>query len=111
MPKNKNVQYQPTPRGFYAFNIERAGDFLIYVEAHKDCYKFLYVPGASEFYLTFQDFTTALKAGVLTFVEQLPEEIYKESLMLSCPTKTLQNSTNENYKNQKQRISKKECNA
>ncbi len=83
------LNYQPTPRGFYAWNVERAGDFLIYVESLKDCYKFLYIPGATEFYLTVEDFSKALKANVLTLVEQLPEEIYKESLELSCPDKQL----------------------
>lgn len=83
--QNNKTSYQPTPRGFYAWNIERAGDFLIYVEALKDCYKFLYVPGATEFYLSVEDFDKALKRNVLSFVEQLPEDIYEESLSLSCP--------------------------
>ena len=87
---NKTKQltsYHPTPRGFYAFNIERAGDFLIFVESLKDCYKFLYIPGADPFYLTIEDFSNALKTGVLTLVEKLPEDIYQESLALSCPSK------------------------
>lgn len=89
--KPSKLNYQPAPRGFYAWNIERAGDFLIFVESLKDCYKFLYVPGATEFYLTVEDFTKALKTNVLSFVEQLPEDVYKESLELSCPTTTVQN--------------------
>lgn len=83
--KDKNLNFQPIPRGFYAFNIERAGDFLIYVEAEKQSYKFLYIPGADPFYLTIQDFTKAIERGVLSFVEQLPEDVYEESLLLSCP--------------------------
>jgi len=89
--KREKLHYQPTPRGFYAFNVERAGDFLIFVEALKDCYKFLYIPGAEEFYLTLEDFTKASRAGMLTLVEQLPENIYKESLALSCPSKRVEN--------------------
>jgi hypothetical protein len=85
MLKSENVNLQPTERGFYAFNEERAGDFLIYVESMKDCYKFLYVPGAHEFFLSLTDFTESIKRGVLSFVEQLPEEVYNESLSLSCP--------------------------
>ena len=85
--EKSKLNYQPTPRGFYAWNMERAGDFLIYVESLNDCYKFLYIPGATEFYLSVEDFTTALKTGIVSFVEQLPEEIYKESLDLSCPSK------------------------
>lgn len=82
---SKSLNYQPVLRGFYAWNIERAGDFLIYVESLKNCYKFLYVPGATEFYLSCEDFSKALQNNVLSFVEQLPEEIYQESLELSCP--------------------------
>lgn len=83
-PKEKsNQSYQPTERGLYAWTIERAGDFLLFVEAQKDCYKFLYLPGASEFYLTFEDYTEAVKRGVLDFVDQLPEDIFQESLELS----------------------------
>lgn len=83
--KTSNLNLKPVPRGFYAFNVERAGDFLIYVEMHSDTYKFLYVPGAEQFYLSCEDFTKSIQTGVLTLVEQLPEDIYKESLALSCP--------------------------
>ena len=85
--KKEELNHQPIPRGFYAFNAERAGDFLIFVEAQKDCYKFLYVPGTDPFYLTLKDFTESIKRGVLSFVEELPEEIFQESLALSCPSK------------------------
>jgi|LakMenEpi03Aug12_release.lakeMendotaPanAssembly.Ray.scaffolds.fasta_scaffold417275_1 hypothetical protein len=82
--KQKSYQnYQPTERGFFAFNHERAGDFLLFVEAQKDCYKFLYLPGATEFYLTFEDYTESIKRGVLEFVDQLPEDVFQESLELS----------------------------
>lgn len=84
--KPKLTEYQPTDRGFYAFNVERAGDFLIYVESSEHSHKFLYVPGASPFHMTFEDFTNSIKKGVLSFVEQLPEDIFKESLELSCPS-------------------------
>lgn len=83
----QGLKYCPVPRGFYAFNVERAGDFLIFVESLKDCYKFLYVPGADPFYLSIEDFHNALNSGVLSLVEQLPEDIYEESLLLSCPQK------------------------
>lgn len=81
--EKSNQNHQPTERGFYAWTIERAGDFLLFVEAQKDCYKFLYLPGATEFYLTFEDYTESIKRGVLEFVEQLPEDIFRESLELS----------------------------
>lgn len=84
--KKEELNHQPIPRGFYAFNTERAGDFLIFVEAQTNHYKFLYVPGARPFYLTPEDFTESIKRGVLSFVEELPEEIYQESLELSCPS-------------------------
>jgi hypothetical protein len=83
---NKSTDYEPTERGFYAFNIERAGDFLIFVKSLEDCHEFLYVPGATQFYMSFKDFTLSIKKGVLSFVEQLPQEIFEESLELSCPS-------------------------
>jgi hypothetical protein len=85
--KKEELNHQPIPRGFYAFNSERAGDFLIFVEAQTNHYKFLYVPGTDPFYLTPEDFTESIKRGVLSFVEELPEEIFQESLALSCPSK------------------------
>jgi hypothetical protein len=85
--KKQKLNHQPIPRGFYAFNLERAGDFLIFVEAQANHYKFLYVPGADPFYLTIEDFTESIKRGVLSFVEELPEDVYQESLLLSCPSK------------------------
>jgi hypothetical protein len=85
--KREELNHQPIPRGFYAFNSERAGDFLIFVEAQTNHYKFLYVPGADPFYLTPEDFTQSIKKEILSFVEELPEEIYQESLLLSCPSK------------------------
>ena len=81
----KPADYQPVDRGFYAFNVERAGDFLIYVKSLNDCHHFLYIPGASPFYMTFDDFTQSVKKGILSFVEELPEDVFKESLELSCP--------------------------
>lgn len=85
------IKIEPTPRGFYVFNLERAGDGLIFVERNLNCYKFLYIPGADFFYLSEEDFQKSIKRGVLAFVEQLPEEIYNESLMLACPTNKLKN--------------------
>jgi hypothetical protein len=81
--EKSNQNYQPKERSLYAWTIERAGDFLLFVEAQKDCYKFLYLPGATEFYLTFEDYTESIKRGVLEFVDQLPEDVFQESLELS----------------------------
>ena len=49
-------------------------------KANKDYYDFIYVPGGDPFSLTFEDFTKLTKTGVLEFVEQLPEDVYNESL-------------------------------
>lgn len=78
---------KPILRGFYAFNTLRAGDFLLYVESDDYSHKFLYLPGAHYFYLTKEDFLAAVQAGVLSFIEQLPQDIYDESLELACPHK------------------------
>jgi hypothetical protein len=87
--KKEKVKIEPTPRGFYLFNLERAGDGLIFVENSLNCYKFLYIPGADEFFMAHEDYEKSIKRGVLSFVEQLPVDIYEESISLSCPKKTL----------------------
>lgn len=87
--KQQKKEAVPTERGFYAFNVERAGDFVLYVETMYKCHKFIYLPGGDPFFMSIEDFDKAIKRGVLSFVEQLPEEIYQESLLLSCPTKDL----------------------
>jgi hypothetical protein len=96
--KKTKIQIEPQPRGFYAFNIERAGDALIFVEQQHMCYKFLYIPGGDPFYLSTEDFSKSIKRGILSFIEQLPEEIYEESLSLSCPSKESKIGTNEKTK-------------
>lgn len=85
--KKQKLKHVPQERGFYAFNIERAGDFIVYVESKKDHHKFLYIPGAEEFCLTHGDFHDSIKKNILTFVEQLPVEIFNETLLLSRPNK------------------------
>jgi hypothetical protein len=81
--KQNNLNLQPISKGMYAYTSERAGDFLLFVESLDTCYKFLYLPGADPFYLTLEDFTKAVKAGILEFVEALPEDIYTEALEFS----------------------------
>ena len=86
--KNKQkLKIEPTLRGFYAFNMERAGDALIFVESQLHCHKFLYIPGGDPFFMTKEDFEQSIKRGVLSYVEQLPEDIFNESLVLACPPK------------------------
>jgi hypothetical protein len=81
------LNIQPTERGLYAFIKERCGDFLLFVEEQKDCYKFIYLPGPSDFYLTTEDFTKSIKGQILEFVEQVPEDIFLESVELSKQNK------------------------
>lgn len=76
----------PISRGFYSFDKLRAGDFLIYVESSSTHYKFLYVPGADPFYLSKEDFAKAVELNVLTFVEQIPKDIFEETLNFSLST-------------------------
>lgn len=83
--KKQKLKHPPIERGFYAFNVERAGDFIVYVESKKDYHRFLYIPGAEEFCITHSDFHDSIRKNILTFVEQLPEEIFNETLSLSRP--------------------------
>ena len=75
----------PISKGLYAWNAIHAGSFLLYVEALKDCYSFLFLPGPSEYYLTVEDFEKSLSNRTLEFVEALPDDIYEESLKISLP--------------------------
>lgn len=97
--KKKKKSVHPLPRGFYAFNLERAGDALIFVEQQEKHYKFLYIPGADSFFLSIEDFNGSIERGVLSFVEQLPEEIYNESLLLSYPPENNKIKTHEKETN------------
>ncbi len=82
----------------YAWTSVYAGSFLLYVESLKDCHKFIFLPGPSEFYLTFEDFNKSLTTNVLEFVEQLPDEIYNETIefSLSSPPNPQKVFLNEN---------------
>lgn len=79
----------PIERGFYSFDKFRAGDFLLFVSKRKHDYYFLCFPGPEHLYLSTDDFAKSLDTGILSFVEQLPEDIYEETLKfsLSCPNK------------------------
>ena len=85
------VKLNPAPKGLYAWNAIHAGDFILYVETLKDCHKFIFLPGPSEYFLTFEDFEQCLANRTLEFVEALPDEIFQESLQISLsrPLKTI----------------------
>lgn len=91
--KKENLNLQPPPRSIFAWTSLRAGDFLIFKESFKDYYEFVYVPGGNLFRLTIEDFTKSVKSGMLEFVEQLPEDVYSESLEL-CSNKCCNVQTN-----------------
>jgi hypothetical protein len=88
--KQTKLNHQPIPKGMYAWTQIHAGSFLLFVESQKDCYKFLFLPGPSEYFLTFEDFTKCIKTNTLEFVEELPDEIFQETInfLLTSPTKT-----------------------
>lgn len=79
---------RPKAKGLYAWNYLHAGSFLLYVESLKDCHKFLFLPGPSEYYLTFEEFSSCIHSNTLEFVESLPNDIFEESIKLSlqCPS-------------------------
>lgn len=67
-------------QSIFAWTSIRAGDFIVFVEETKDAYKFVYLPGPSYFYMTKEEFNFAINKGILEFVEQLPKEIYEDTL-------------------------------
>lgn len=74
------VTYQPAERGIYMFNAQHAGSSLVYVQTHKDYHEFIFLPGPSKFLIAFQEFTKAIKTKVLELAEDLPDEIYNETI-------------------------------
>ena len=96
--KTETANYEPASKGMYAWTSLHAGSFLLYVESLKDCHKFIFLPGPSEFFLTFENFTKCVRTGVLEFVEQLPDEIYNETMEFSLtgPPKIQKVFMNEN---------------
>ncbi len=101
---------RPKPKGLYAWNCLHAGSFLLYVESLKDCHKFLFLPGPSEYYLTFEEFSSSVHSNMLEFVEALPDDIFEESIKLSlhCPPSPSKVIAHENHKNEKGRAVPKE---
>jgi hypothetical protein len=81
--KTKSNNHQPKVKGLYAWNYLHAGSFLLYVETLKDCHKFLFLPGPSEYFLTFEDFSSCVQKNTLEFVEELPDDVFEESLKIS----------------------------
>jgi hypothetical protein len=73
----------PLTRGFYSFDKLRAGDFILYVKSANKAHEFIYFPGGDFFYLTFEDFSKSIDTNIITFVEQLPEDIFDETINFS----------------------------
>lgn len=95
--KSSNSNFKPIQKGLYAWNSLHAGSFLLYVESLKDCYRFLFLPGPSDYYLTFEDFDKGMKTNILEFVDTLPNDVFEESLKLSllCPPENFKIVSNE----------------
>lgn len=77
---NDNLNLQPVPRGFYAWNSLHAGSFLLFMESLNDHYKFIFLPGPSYMNLAFETFTKCIKSNTLELVEQLPEDVYADTV-------------------------------
>lgn len=88
---NKKKKTVPVSKGLYAWNFLHAGSFILFVESLKDCYEFIFLPGPSEYYLTFEDFEKCIENGTLELVEPLPDDIFEETLKISLsrPSKTI----------------------
>lgn len=83
--KKKTVlkEYTPVPKGLYAWNRLEAGSFLLYVESLKDCHKFIFLPGPTNYYLTKEDFNACMDTNTLELVESLPDDIFQETILFS----------------------------
>ena len=98
MAKKKKVPKvsEPISKGLYAWNRLHAGSFLLYVESLKDCHKFIFLPGPSDYYLTKEDFNSCIETNTLEYVEPLPDDIYQEtiSFSLTSPSNVLKLHSN-----------------
>lgn len=84
--KKQKKTIKPVARGLYAWNALHAGSFLLFVEEQKLCYRFMFLPGPSDYYLTPEDFNKCCATNLLELVEPVPVEIFEESMkMLPCP--------------------------
>ncbi len=75
--------HKPKAKGLYAWNSIHAGSFLLYVESLKDCHKFVFLPGPTDYYVTNGDFNDCINSGILEFVESLPDDIFQETISFS----------------------------
>lgn len=100
MFKKKKIvsNIKPVPKSLYAWNAIHAGSFLLFVESLNDCYRFIFLPGPSDYYLTIKDFESCMLNNTLEFVETLPNDIYEESVRISlaCPLQSAKIESNEN---------------
>ncbi len=98
MAKRKHSNVLPKEKGIYAWNSLHAGSFILFIKTHELFHQFMFLPGPSEYCLTFEDFSACIKSGVLEFVEQLPDDVFQDSLnfFLSCPSNKSKVINNEN---------------
>ena len=71
-------QQHPIPKAMYAWNSIHAGSFIVFAKSLDNCYKFFFLPGPTDFFMTFEDFAKALDTNVLELVEVLPDEIFDD---------------------------------
>jgi hypothetical protein len=72
------MEQHPIPKAMYAWNSIHAGSFIVFAKSLDNCYKFFFLPGPTEFFMTFEDFATAFNTKVLELVEVLPDQIYDD---------------------------------
>lgn len=96
MFKSKKLQ-KPKERGFYAWNKLRAGDFLIFLESINKHHEFLYIPGGDFFRLSEQDFDKLISTNHLSIVEQLPKNVFEETLCWAKKNVALSTTRSECY--------------
>ena len=71
---------KPVEHGMYAFNAGRAGDFLLFVSEVADYYVFLEFPGNTTLCVEKEDFSNSVEVGIIELAEQLPIDIFKETV-------------------------------
>lgn len=64
-------------RNLYAFTEYRRGEFLLCLSEQKDVYEFMQLPDRYKLVLTKEEFKKGVETGLLDFVEQIPEDVYK----------------------------------
>jgi hypothetical protein len=66
-----------SPGNLYAFTEIRRGEFLLFLKRQDSVCEFMQLPDRYKLALTLEEFQKGIETGLLDFVEQVPEDVFK----------------------------------